>query len=229
MNTYLLGLISKWAGIISVTFSGILGVQTTEIENTNQTKNSKAAITELEYNTVTQYNDKIPSNITITKREGETGLAYTNETNKLVETIKNPVDRIIEVGTGDQGEFVGKMTGYGADCVGCNQTGTLSCKTKSGSKWSLIKNGEIYTDEEYGKVRILAASLNKFPCGTIIKVQNDNLGTFNAIVLDTGGAMRQAWSNGIVHMDLAFISETSKGINNVTNKNVKYSVQRWGW
>ena len=41
--------------------------------------------------------------------------------------------------------------------------------------------------------------------------------------------MRRAWSNGIVHMDLAFISEKSEGIHNVTNKNVEYKVQRWGW
>ena len=72
------------------------------------------------------------------------------------------------------------MTGYGADCQGCSGLGTLACKTKNGSYYSLTQNGMNYTDDEYGEVRIIAAALDKFPCGTIIKVDNPNLGTFNA-------------------------------------------------
>ena len=73
------------------------------------------------------------------------------------------------------------------------------------------------------------AALTKFPCGTIIEVKNPNLGTFNAIVLDTGGAMIKAFEQGIIHMDLAFISETSNGIHNSTSSNTTYNVKRWGW
>ena len=55
------------------------------------------------------------------------------------------------------------------------------------------------------------------------------LGTFNAIVLDTGSAMKNAWSRGVVHMDLAYGSEKDPEVNITTSSNVKYSVKRWGW
>ncbi len=233
MNTYLLGLISKWVSIVSISVAGLFNSgslfseEKIEVDNINQTKNSAASITELAYDTTTIYNSKLPKDMTITKKEGKKGLAYKDNLNNTVEIIENPVNAVVEVGTGDYGQFVGKMTGYGADCAGC--TGNLSCRTKSGKTWSLTRDGETYVDDEYGKVRILAAALNKFPCGTIIKVQNPGLGTFNAVVMDTGGAMKAAWQNGLVHMDLAFISETSKGVYSATSSNVKYSVQRWGW
>ncbi len=231
MNTYLLGLISKWITILSMSVTGIVGSgqlisdETQLIENENQTKNATTTTVEVAYDTEKRYNSKLPNNIAVTKQEGKNGLAYKDENHK--ETLIEPVTEIIEVGTGDYGEYVGKMTGYGADCAGC--TGTVSCKTKLGNTWNLIKDGTSYTDDEYGKVRILAAALTKFPCGTIIKVESSTMGTFNAIVLDTGGAMRKAWSNGTVLMDLAFTSETSEGIHDSTNNNVKYNVQRWGW
>lgn len=233
MNTYLLGLISKWGTILLTSVTGIVGSgqlfseETTKVENTNQTKNASAVITEVAYDTEKRYNSKLPSNITKVMQEGKKGLAFTDNQNNEVETIVEPVKEIIEVGTGGQGEYTGKMTGYGADCAGCS--GTVSCKTKSGKTWNLLKDGTSYNDDEYGQTRILAAALTKFPCGTIIKVDSSTLGTFNAIVLDTGGAMRKAWNNGTVLMDLAFTSETSEGIHNSTNNNVKYSVQRWGW
>lgn len=232
MNTYLLGLISKWATVLWVSVTGIVGSgqlisdETKMIENENQTKNATTTTVEVAYDTEKRYNSKLPRNIQIAKQEGKNGIAYKDNKNNT-ETLVEPVTEIIEVGTGDYGEYVGKMTGYGADCAGC--TGTVACKTKTGSSWNLIKDGTSYTDDEYGTVRILAAALSKFPCGTIIKVDSSTMGTFNAIVLDTGGAMRKAWSNGTVLMDLAFTSETSEGIHNSTNNNVKYSVQRWGW
>ena len=119
------------------------------------------------------------------------------------------------------------MTGYGADCQGC--TGNLSCKTKKGTNWNLNSNGINYNDDQFGNVRIIAAALEKFPCGTIIEVKNANLGTFNTIVLDTGGSMINAYKNGVIHIDLAFISETNSEIYKATNSNVEYNVKRWGW
>ena len=52
-----------------------------------------------------------------------------------------------------------------------------------------------------------------------------------AIVLDTGGAMRSAWSNGNILIDIAFPYEYSNGVNNATNRsgNVKFKVYRNGW
>lgn len=234
MNTYLLGLAGKWltiicAGVSSLMNSGlIISEEKYEVENIDQTKNSVVEVTEVEYETERIYNDKLPSSVTITKQEGQKGLAYTNEENQL-EVLQDPVSEILEVGTGAPGEYVGKMTGYGADCAGCSSTGTLSCRTKTGANHSLTQNGETYDDDEYGNVRILAADLDKFPCGTIIKVMHSNLGTFNAIVLDTGGAMRKAAASGTVLMDLAFVSENDPEVYKATGSNVKYSVQRWGW
>ncbi len=234
MNTYLLGLTGKWltlicAGISSLMNSGlIISEEKYEVENIDQTKNSVVEVTEVNYETKRIYNDKLPSSVTITKQEGKSGLAYTNEDNQL-DVLKEPISEIVEVGTGAPGEYVGKMTGYGADCAGCSSTGTLSCRTREGSSFSLTQHGETYDDAEYGNVRILAAALDKFPCGTIIKVTHANLGTFNAIVLDTGGAMRNASANGNVLMDLAFISENDPEVFKATGSNVKYSVQRWGW
>ena len=199
-----------------------------EVKNLNQTKNSVALTKVIEYDTVKTYNKKIPTGVTITKEKGHNGLAYIDENNNT-QIIESPKNAEIEIGTGDKADYVGKMTGYGADCIGCSGNGTLACKTKNGTYHSLKKDGMTYNDDEYGNVRIIAASLDKFPCGTIIKVDNPNLGTFNAIVLDTGGAMKSAWENGIVHMDLAYVTETDPAIHLSTSSNVKYSVQRWGF
>lgn len=235
MNTYLLGLAGKWISILCMTISSILYSGLTfseekfEVDNINQTKNSVASIVEVAYEIKKEYNEKLPSNIQITKQEGKKGLAYADIENQQLEILEEPTTEIIEVGTGAPGEFVGKMTGYGADCAGCSSTGTLSCRTKSGQSFSLTKNGETYDDEEYGKVRILAAALDKFPCGTIIKVTSSSLGIFNAIVMDTGSAMRKAFEKGIILMDLAFVTEQNPEIFKATSSNIKYSVQRWGW
>ena len=234
MNTYLLGLVSKWISIISISVAGVLNVslfkeQTYETENINQTKNITAGLTEIKYETEKIYNNKLPSDVTITKQKGQNGLAYTDTNNNIIETLENPVTEILEIGTGEKSQYVGKLTGYGADCRGCSGSGNLSCKTKSGKTWSLTRDGQTYNDDDFGKVRILAAALEKFPCGTIIKVENTKLGTFNAIVLDTGGSMKKAWSRGNVHMDLAFISEKSSDVHKATGSKIKYTVQRWGW
>ena len=209
-----------------LTSGNLISEKKFEVKNLNQTKNSIAFTKVIEYDTVETYNNKIPTGVTITRKKGHTGLAYVDENNNET-IIESPKNAEIEIGTGDEANYVGKMTGYGADCIGC--TGTLACKTKNGSYHNLIKDGTTYNDEEYGNVKIIAAALEKFPCGTIIKVENPNLGTFNAIVLDTGGAMKSAWVNGIVHMDLAYVTESDSAIHLSTSSNVKYSVQRWGF
>ena len=148
-----------------------------------------------------------------------------NETTGKVE--KTAVTQIVKVGTGEKAIYTGRMTGYGGDCKGCS--GNLSCKTREGAKFNLKTQGHIYFDEVYGKVRILAADLSLFPCGTIIKVDNGKLEPFNAIVLDTGYTMRKAWSQGTVWVDLAYTTQNDKSIYNATSRNAIYSVQRWGW
>lgn len=125
--------------------------------------------------------------------------------------------------------YVGKMTGYGADCAGCSGTGALSCKTSDGSRHTLSENGEYYNDSTYGTVRIVAADLSTFPCGTIVKVQHPSLGTFNAVVMDTGGSVKNAMKNGLVWMDLAFKTESDPSIYSTTSSNTTYTVLRLGW
>lgn len=125
--------------------------------------------------------------------------------------------------------YVGKMTGYGADCAGCSGTGNLSCKTADGTRHTLSTDGEYYYDNSYGSVRIVAASLQKFPCGTIVKIDHPILGSFYAVVMDTGGSVNNAWANGTVWMDLAFKTESDPLIYSSTSNNTTYSVQRWGW
>lgn len=232
MNTYLLGLISKWASIVCLSVAGLFNSslfseEKIVVDNVNQAKNTITTITSLDYEQKTIYNDKLPKDTQIVKQEGKQGLAYKDNQDNIIKVIKEPETAIIEVGTGDTGKYVGKMTGYGADCAGCS--GNLSCKTKAGKSWNLKTNGITYSDDQFGETRIIAAALSKFPCGTIIEVKNPNLGSFNAIVLDTGGAMRTAYKNGIIHMDLAFISESSDGIHMATSSNVEYNVKRWGW
>lgn len=125
--------------------------------------------------------------------------------------------------------YVGKMTAYGADCKGCSGSGGLSCRAKDGSRYTLTENGMYYEDDEYGSVRIVAASLDGFPCGTIVKVDNGKLQPFYAVVMDTGGSVTKAWKNGIVWMDLAFVTEKDSNIYKANSSNVIYEIQRWGW
>lgn len=125
--------------------------------------------------------------------------------------------------------YVGKMTGYGADCAGCSGVGALACRAADGSRYTLSENGEYYYDSSYGSVRIIAAALDKFPCGTIVKVDHPVLGSFYAVVMDTGGSVNRAWANGTVWMDLAFKTESDPDIYSTTSSNTTYSVQRWGW
>ena len=213
MNTYLLGLITKWAGIICLSVTGtisapLISEESYSVENENKTKNTVTTVTNLDYNTKTIYNSSLSKDTRITKQEGSKGLAYKDDQDKIIKVIEEPKEEIIIVGTGE---------------------GTTYTGTKNGNSWNLIKDGIKYNDEEFGETRILAAALSKFPCGTIIEVKNPNLGTFNAIVLDTGGAMRKAYQNGTILMDLAFTSETSDGIHNSTSSSVEYNVKRWGW
>ena len=115
-----------------ITSGNLISETKFEVKNLNQTKNSVALTKVLEYDTVKTYNSKIPTGVTITKEEGHNGLAYIDEENNE-QIIESPKNAEIEIGTGDKADYVGKMTGYGADCLGCSGTGTLACKTKNGS------------------------------------------------------------------------------------------------
>ena len=128
--------------------------------------------------------------------------------------------------------FNGIITAYGPDCVGC-----VSGLTSSGYRVGELVDDTVksttitYTDDEYGKVRILAASQIKFPYGTIIRVTGPRInGEIMGIVLDTGIAMRKAWQEGNILIDILFPSEKSQEIFDFgRQKDVKFEVLRYGF
>ncbi len=230
MNIYLIQIIGNFVNFLTVTVLSLFGMLNsvdTEIKNTDVTKNSYIENQTIKYNTVYQYNDKLPSTISKVLVEGEDGIVYVNNYDKTQIVLKDVVNEVVEVGTGNQGYYYGRMTGYGPDCPGCSIVGNVSCKTREGNYHSLINDGITYQDQEYGEVRILAAATSAFPCGTIVAVDNGILAPFYAVVLDTGYDMRNAWNNGSVWFDLAFPSQSS--VTNVSNNTTFFNVQRWGW
>ena len=109
--------------------------------------------------------------------------------------------------------LVGRMSGYGPDCVGC--TGYLAYNS------IYVGNGTIYyEDSEYGKVRIVAGD-KKYPFGTIVRV-NDSM---NVIVLDRGGAIGIGKS---FLFDLLFPSEYEANMNGIL-VDAKFEILRYGF
>lgn len=225
MNIYLLELISKWISMFIISISSNVSSDINVIENENKTKDLVAQTEIIPYETEKIYNSNLTEGTEKELQKGENGITYIINGNKI--EIKKAVSRKLEIGTKKAIVFTGQMTGYGADCAGCSGKGNLSCKTKKGVH-SLLKDGEYFEDSEYGRVRILAAALEKFPCGTIVRVTHPNLGTFNAIVLDTGTAMKNALSRGEILMDLAYVTQKNSSIKLSTTKNAKYEILRWG-
>ena len=201
----------------------------TNINNPNSNKTATIINEVKAYETEFVYNANIPSTADpLTLVEGINGLDYTYD--GLTYThLSDKVNEVVQVGTGAQGLFNGKLTGYGPDCPGCSLVGNVSCRTREGLNHSLSTDGLYYTDITYGSLRILAADHSKFPCGTVVKVNNGVLNEFYGIVLDTGYAMRNALTQGIIWMDLAFSSQAEALTGGATSSNTSFSVQRWGW
>ena len=182
------------------------------------------------YDTEYIYVSKRPS--TADKRvvsEGTNGLRYTYDGINYI-SLGEKKNEVVEVGTGEAGVFKGRLTGYGPDCPGCSSVGHVSCTTREGRSHSLIYDGLYYKDYEYGSLRIVAADHMKFPCGTVVEIDNGILPKFTAIVLDTGIAMRNAWRyDGVVWMDVSYSSQREALTAGATSLNTTFSVQRWGW
>ncbi len=233
MNFYLLNLFGKWVslGILSIMslFGFTLEEETTEISNSNINKNVNISSTVIEHETIETFDSSIPSNITKVITEGKDGVIYYNDDGTIV--LEEVVDEEVIIGTGKNGEYTGVMTGYGPDCSTCSGRGYVSCKTEDKKNFNLINDGVYYNDDEYGEVRVLAAALSEFPCGTIVEVKSSNLGDFTGIVMDTGYTMREQLKNGVYHFDVAYETEKNEEIKKATNMSgeVIYSVQRWGW
>ncbi len=209
--------------LTSTSFAGIAFSRTIIVSNDSFDKSSTLSVVPISYDVETRYSDDLLYGEEKVVQEGIDGYALESGT-----VVVEPTNKIIEVGRGPISISYGSTTGYGANCVGCS--GNVACSTEYGTH-NLIRDGVYYNDSKYGKVRIVAADNSKFSCGTIIEVDNGIMDPFMAIVMDTGGAMRDAWSSGNVLIDIAFSYENSDGINNATNRsgNVKFKVYRNGW
>lgn len=233
MNIFLLDLIAKWFSIAMISILSLMPFNVSEMTynvegNNDMVLSVKTRIIDKETNY--KYSSKIPRNITRVIDEGQYGVIYIDrETGEEMEVREMKPETLL-VGTGRAGNFTGVLTGYGPDCPGCSAVGNVACRTRERTSHSLINDGLYYNDKEHGELRILAASLNAFPCGTVVKVDNGNRDSFRGIVLDTGHTMRVAWSeNRQVWMDMAFESQAAASRGRATSYNTKYSVQRWGW
>lgn len=234
MNIYLLQLIAKWVGILTMSFISLFDMsgyseKSLEVGNLNSKKSSDIVNQVIQYDTQYIYNSNLSSDTKIIKQNGENGIMYVGSdgTNNII--VKNMVSEIVEVGTAPLNQYVGRLTGYGPDCPGCSTVGNVACKTRENTKHSLINDGYTYVDSQFGEVRILAAAQEKFPCGTIMEVNNGRDEPFIGIVLDTGGSMRQAWAKNEIWLDLAFSSQAEAAQAGVTSRNTTFNVKRYGW
>lgn len=105
------------------------------------------------------------------------------------EITQEPVAAVVERGTVSTGvAFTGKLTRYGADCIGCGtRTAAGLYITTNGVK----NSGKITLSYNGGEYYVLAAD-RSIPFGSIIKVSNHNYSLpdpFYGIVLDRGGAV----------------------------------------
>lgn len=249
MSVNLLNLIGKWFSIATVSIMSFFGIgnyseKNIAVKNQNDNINVNIINYVEKHDTVVEYNSKLPSNVTNVITEGVDKITYnvveeendepTDENKKESQeedkkVLQEAVTEVIEKGTGAYGIYQGFMTGYSADCgAGCSGEGYLACKTADNKRFSIKYDGIYYEDTEYGKVRILSAA-TAFPCGTIVLVTKNGVEPYYAVVMDRGGSMNSQWSKGVVHMDLAFENNDVIKTNNLTGKNIEFSVQRWGW
>ena len=232
MNIYLFELIGKWISTLILCFINLIDINlktdNMAMMNDNITKSSIQTVELVMYDTNYIYNNKIPYNINNVIVKGEQAVSYVNSKGDKI-LLREATNEIIEQGLGYYGNYKGRLTSYGPDCPGCSKTGTVSCKTVNNESYSLIKDGVFYNDEEYGNVRILAATRKVFPCGTIVKVSNDKTDTFYGIIMDTGGDMIKAWDEGYIWMDAAYNSQEEAFNAHITSSQTFYEVQRWGW
>jgi len=142
--------------------------------------------------------------------------------NSLQEELSKPVyyedfSLMIQNGNSHPVSFIGTLTGYGPDCVGCG--GKVGCPPRQD-----VRNGNIYfTDYEYGTIRIVATD-KSIPCGSIIRISNYKFASepIIAIALDRGGAIIGKT------MDLLYTSEEETVIIG-RQYNIYFEIIRWGW
>lgn len=199
------------------------------LKNVVVDKNATPSTKLIEYETIVSYSYNIPVNKERIVTKGIDGLIETDYDGNEINVIREMVSEEKIIGLGQTGEYTGRLTGYGPDCIGCSKLGNVACSTREGTNHSLITDGIKYNDQDFGNVRILAADRRLFPCGTIITVSNTKIGTFKGVVLDTGSEMRKYYDQGKILLDLAYSSGKDKAVEITTTNDAKYEVERWGW
>lgn len=141
-----------------------------------------------------------------------------NSLTKVIEpTLYENFKEMVENGASHPVSFIGTMTGYGPDCVGCG--GKTGCPPRQN-----VQNGNIYfEDQEYGKIRIVATD-KSIPCGSIVRISNYKFAKepIVAIALDRGGAIKGKT------MDLLYASE-KETLPVGRQFNIRFDIIRWGW
>lgn len=233
MNIAIIQSISRFFCLATVAIASLFNTDKVEsnvigINNSDKLKSSTVVNTVIKFDTIYNYNSKIPSGVQNTIVKGQDGIVYLDSNGNIFKTLAEKIDEVVEIGVGKYGEYTGIITGYGPDCDTCDGRGFLACPTKDGNYLNLIEDGIYYNDVDFGNIRILAADQREFPCGTIVEVSNSDLEEpIIGVVMDTGYAMRKAYDNNYIHIDLAFSTEKDLIFN--TNKNTNFSVKRWGW
>ncbi len=125
--------------------------------------------------------------------------------------------------------FVGTVTAYGPDCIGCSGVTASGYKVANNSNGVITSTTLTYNDDTFGELRVLAAA-NNIPFGTVIRISGGRIeGSILGIVLDRGGAMNNAWASGEVLIDVLFSSEKSSEVYEFgRQKNVTFEVLRYG-
>lgn len=211
-------------------------VYLTPIDNNSKTVKQDVEIKQLKSEVITTSNNEKTTEDEITKQEAEekqeetteevkTTVEESNEQTIKEETVSQPTVSVEKEETKTTEEKtdvietqVGKMSGYGPNCIGC------SGYTASGK---YVGDGNVYyNDKTYGQVRIVAGDY-KYKFGTIIRIKNSNVSTspIIAIVLDRGGSI------GIDKkylFDLLFATE-EEASNYGVSYNVTFEVLRSGY
>lgn len=141
------------------------------------------------------------------------------EETKFTPVVEKEVEKTEPVSNSDILETqVGKMSGYGPDCIGCS--GYVS----SGK---YVGNGNIYyNDSTYGTVRIVAGD-RKYSLGSIVRIKNSKVSSnpILAIVLDRGSSIG---INKTFMFDLLFENE-DQALKYEVSYNVTFEILRNGY
>lgn len=231
---YLIDFIGKIISFILISISSLFGMnvyseKTKEITNANQELDLNIINYVEEHDTKYIYNPKMPYNEENIIVPGVDKITYKVIGSDEIKILQDSVTEVIEKGTGYYGLFTGRMTGYSAECYGCSKEGYVACLTKDRQKFSIIHDGLYYEDEEFGSVRVIAAAVQKFPCGTIVEITKQGYEPYYTVVMDRGSAMNTAWDMDLVLIDLAFDNDKDALASDLTGRNLTFRVKRWGW